>query len=77
METTLQQAASNRAVTGLILTEMACIKIPQQNQLPGSRGLMAFRPDTAVPLNFLAEALLTETDNVKNILLIKKISIMN
>ncbi|WP_159472122.1 carboxymuconolactone decarboxylase family protein [Dyadobacter sp. 3J3] len=42
---------------------MAYIKIPEEDQLPGIRGLMAFRPETARPLNLLAEALLRETDN--------------
>ncbi len=35
---------------------MAHIKL--NNDLPGIRGLMAFRPETAVPLNDLADALL-------------------
>mgnify|MGYP002778156113 CR=1 FL=1 len=35
---------------------MAYITLPEQ--LPGIRGLMAFRPETAQPLNALAEALL-------------------
>ncbi|GLU53020.1 carboxymuconolactone decarboxylase [Dyadobacter frigoris] len=42
---------------------MAYITIPEEDQLPGIRGLMAFRPETARPLNLLAEALLRETDN--------------
>ena len=42
---------------------MAYITIPEEEQLPGIRGLMAFRPETARPLNLLAEALLRETDN--------------
>lgn len=42
---------------------MAYIQIPEENQLPGIRGLMAFRPETAKPLNDLAEALLRTTDN--------------
>lgn len=33
------------------------------NDLPGIRGLMAFRPDTAVPLNELAEFLLRNDNN--------------
>lgn len=42
---------------------MAYITIPEEDQLPGIRGLMAYRPETARPLNLLAEALLRETDN--------------
>lgn len=34
-----------------------------QNDLPGIRGLMAFRPETAKPLNELAEILLRDEDN--------------
>ncbi|RDC63439.1 carboxymuconolactone decarboxylase family protein [Adhaeribacter pallidiroseus] len=34
-----------------------------QNDLPGIRGLMAYRPDTAKPLNALAEALLRSDEN--------------
>lgn len=37
---------------------MAYITIPEEEHLPGIRGLMAFRPDTARPLNILAEVLL-------------------
>ncbi|PSR52699.1 carboxymuconolactone decarboxylase [Adhaeribacter arboris] len=37
--------------------------IDLQNDLPGIRGLMAYRPDTAKPLNALAEALLRSDDN--------------
>ncbi|HET6704459.1 carboxymuconolactone decarboxylase family protein, partial [Amycolatopsis sp.] len=32
--------------------------IPLDPQLPGIRSLMAFRPETAVPLNHLAQTLL-------------------
>jgi len=42
---------------------MAYIQVPEEEQLPGIRGLMAFRPETAKPLNELAEALLRKTDN--------------
>lgn len=42
---------------------MAYIQIPEEEQLPGIRGLMAFRPETANPLNDLAEVLLRKTDN--------------
>ncbi|SEJ46805.1 uncharacterized peroxidase-related enzyme [Dyadobacter koreensis] len=42
---------------------MAYIQIPEEEQLPGIRGLMAFRPETAKHLNELAEALLRKTDN--------------
>ena len=35
--------------------------IDLQNELPGIRGLMAFRPDTAAPLSALAEILLRDT----------------
>jgi len=45
------------------LLKMAYIQIPEEDQLPGIRGLMAFRPETAKPLNDLAEALLRKTDN--------------
>ncbi len=37
--------------------------IDLQNSLPGIRGLMAYRPDTAQHLNALAEALLRSDDN--------------
>lgn len=40
---------------------MAYIDI--QNDLPGIRGLMAFRPETAKPLNELAEILLRDDNN--------------
>ena len=40
---------------------MAHITIP--DNLPGMRGLMAFRPDTAQPLNDLAEILLRDPKN--------------
>lgn len=40
---------------------MAHIKL--QNDLPGIRGLMAYRPETASPLNALAEILLRDEDN--------------
>lgn len=42
---------------------MAYIKLPEEELLPGIRGLMAFRPDTARPLNALAEILLREPNN--------------
>ncbi|MBI3260412.1 MAG: carboxymuconolactone decarboxylase family protein, partial [Ignavibacteriae bacterium] len=32
--------------------------IPVADNMPGIRGLMAFRPETALPLNMLAEQLL-------------------
>lgn len=37
--------------------------IDLQNELPGIRGPMAFRPETAKPLNELAEILLRDDDN--------------
>jgi uncharacterized peroxidase-related enzyme len=37
--------------------------IDLQNELPGIRGLMAFSPKTAKPLNELAETLLRDLDN--------------
>lgn len=37
--------------------------IDLQNELPGIRGLMAFRPETAKPLNELAEMLLRNDNN--------------
>ena len=37
--------------------------IDLQNELPGIRGLMAFNPKTAKPLNELAETLLRDLDN--------------
>src|SRR5450432_1489486 len=40
---------------------MAHIKLPEG--LPGIRGLMAFRPETAKPLNELAEILLYDKNN--------------
>lgn len=42
---------------------MAYIKLPEEELLPGIRGLMAFRPDTARPLNALAEVLLRDENN--------------
>ncbi|WP_044172343.1 carboxymuconolactone decarboxylase family protein [Flectobacillus major] len=42
---------------------MAYITIPEETQLPGIRGLMAFSPQTARPLNALAELLLRHPDN--------------
>ncbi|RFS15270.1 carboxymuconolactone decarboxylase family protein [Emticicia sp. C21] len=42
---------------------MAYIKLPEEELLPGIRGLMAFRPDTARPLNALAEILLRDPNN--------------
>ena len=42
---------------------MAYINIPSEEQLPGIRGLMAFSPETAKPLNALAEILLRDTNN--------------
>ncbi|WP_259014327.1 carboxymuconolactone decarboxylase family protein [Emticicia fluvialis] len=42
---------------------MAHIKLPEEDLLPGIRGLMAFRPDTAKPLNALAEVLLRDENN--------------
>jgi uncharacterized peroxidase-related enzyme len=38
--------------------------IPVPDGLPGIRGLMAFRPETAKPLNDLVEALLTHSDGL-------------
>ncbi len=40
--------------------------IDLQNELPGIRGLMAFSPKTAKPLNELAETLLRDLDNSLN-----------
>jgi uncharacterized peroxidase-related enzyme len=37
--------------------------IELHNELPGIRGLMAYRPETALPLNMLAETLLRNDDN--------------
>lgn len=37
--------------------------IELNNDLPGIRGLMAFRPETEAPLNFLAETLLRDENN--------------
>jgi uncharacterized peroxidase-related enzyme len=37
--------------------------IELQNELPGIRGLMAYNPETARPLNALAEVLLADDDN--------------
>jgi hypothetical protein len=34
-----------------------------ENNLPGIRGLMAYRPETAKPLNALAEILLRDDNN--------------
>lgn len=41
--------------------KMAYINLP--DGLPGIRGLLAFRPETAIPLNELAEALLRDNNN--------------
>jgi len=43
------------------LAIMAHIEL--ENELPGIRGLMAFRPETAAPLNALAEILLRDNNN--------------
>jgi uncharacterized peroxidase-related enzyme len=37
--------------------------IELENDLPGIRGLMAYRPETAAPLNLLAETLLRDDSN--------------
>src|ERR1700712_4704666 len=37
--------------------------IELNNELPGIRGLMAYRPETEAPLNALAEILLRNDDN--------------
>ena len=37
--------------------------IDLNNDLPGIRGLMAYRPETEAPLNFLAETLLRDDNN--------------
>lgn len=42
---------------------MAYIILPEEDKLPGIRGLMAYRPETAGPLNALAEVLLRNADN--------------
>ena len=42
---------------------MAHITLPEEEKLPGIRGLMAFRPETARPLNALAEVLLRDENN--------------
>ena len=42
---------------------MAYIVLPEEDKLPGIRGLMAFRPETSRPLNALAEVLLRENNN--------------
>ncbi len=42
---------------------MAYITLPEEDKLPGIRGLMAYRPETAGPLNALAEILLRNNDN--------------
>ncbi len=44
-----------------LITQMAYINLPEN--LPGIRGLMAFRPETAQPLNEFAEILLRSDDN--------------
>jgi uncharacterized peroxidase-related enzyme len=41
---------------------MAYIKV--QEKFPGIRGLMAFRPETAAPLNALVDALLQSTEGI-------------
>src|SRR3982751_6510605 len=38
--------------------------IDTNNDLPGIRGLMAFRPETAAPLSDLADILLRETEGL-------------
>jgi len=49
-----------QSITGYI---MAYIVLPEEDKLPGIRGLMAFRPETSRPLNALAEVLLRENNN--------------
>jgi len=43
--------------------EIDMAHIDLKNELPGIRGPMAFRPETAKPLNALAEVLLRDDDN--------------
>jgi uncharacterized peroxidase-related enzyme len=43
---------------------MAYINLPEEHQLPGIRGLMAFRPETAIPLNAFAEVLLRHENSI-------------
>jgi uncharacterized peroxidase-related enzyme len=45
---------------------MAYINLPDEHQLPGIRGLMAFRPETAMPLNALAEVLLRSNNLISS-----------
>jgi uncharacterized peroxidase-related enzyme len=47
----------------LNLNKRVMAHIDLQNDLPGIRGLMAFRPETAKPLNELAEILLRDDNN--------------
>jgi uncharacterized peroxidase-related enzyme len=42
---------------------MAYISLPEEDKLPGIRGLMAFRPETGAPMNALAEVLLRDDNN--------------
>ena len=42
---------------------MAHISLPNEDQLPGIRGLMAYSPSTAQPMNALAEVLLRSPDH--------------
>ncbi|MFN4145945.1 MAG: hypothetical protein ACK4GN_08995 [Runella sp.] len=42
---------------------MAHIHIPHEDQLPGIRGLMAYSPQTARPMNVLAHVLLYDEHN--------------
>lgn len=53
--------AGNKYLLSFKNTFMAHIDL--QNDLPGIRGLMAYRPETAKPLNALAEVLLRDDNN--------------
>jgi len=59
--TIIKQKTNLKIRHGYITHLMAYINL--QNELPGIRGLMAYRPETARPLNMLAELLLRDDDN--------------
>ena len=43
---------------------MAYIALPEEDKLPGIRGLMAYRRETALPMNALAEVLLRDDNSL-------------
>ena len=57
----IRMSALEYSASGNKINFMAYIDL--KNDLPGIRGLMAYRPETAKPLNELAEILLRDDNN--------------